>query len=126
MCTNFAPKGFPKRPIWNPMDTLKTNKSSKICKTYFKGTDPKAQHKKVTFQDPPKPQKVSFYLGKTDVCKDPPYPEKVTKMTPKGTPNGSQIDPNGPKGPSKASKKTNKKRREKKTPKKTQKKSLSK
>ena len=58
--------------------------------------DSKTQHEKVTIQDPPKPQKVSFYLGKTDVFKDPPYPEKVTKMTPKGTPNSSQIDSNCP------------------------------
>ena len=96
MCTNLAPKGSPKRPIWNPMDILKTNKSSKICKKYSKGTDPKAQHKKVTFQDPPKLQKVSFYHGKTNVFKNHLGPEKVTKMTAKGSPNGSQIDSNCP------------------------------
>ena len=61
-------------------------------------------------QDPPKPEKVSFYHGKTYVFEDPPYPEKVTKTTPKGSPNGTKMDPIAPQGPSKAPKKTNEKR----------------
>ena len=60
--------------------------------------DPKTQHEKVTIQDPPKPQKVWFYLSKTHVFEDAPYPEKVTKMRLKRSPNGSQIDPMAPKG----------------------------
>ena len=71
--------------------------------------DSKTQHEKVTIQDPPKPQKVSFYLSKTDVFKDPPYPEKVTKMTPKCPPNDLKIDPMAPKSPSKTLQKTNRK-----------------
>ena len=63
--------------------------------------------------DPPEPQKVDY--SKTHVFKDPPYPEKVTKMTPKGSPNGSKIDPMAPQGHFKASKKTNENRRQKKT-----------
>ncbi len=125
MCTNLAPKGPPKRPIWSPMGTLKANRSSKFDSKYCKSKDSKTQHEKVTIQDPPKPQKVSFYLSKTDVFKDPPYPEKVTKMTPKGTPNGSQIDPNSPKGPSRASPNPSRTRTRNKDPKKTKKKKLS-
>ena len=62
------------------MGTLKANRSSKFDLKYCKNMDSKTQHEKVTIQDPPKPQKVTFYLGKTNVFEDPPYPEKVTKM----------------------------------------------
>ena len=41
------------------------------------------QHEKVTNLDPPKPQKLWFYYGKTHVFKDPTYPLKVTKITSK-------------------------------------------
>ena len=58
--------------------------------------DPKTQRETVRIQDPPRPQKVWFYLGKIHIFKDEPYPEKVTKMTPKWSPNAPQIDPNGP------------------------------
>ena len=121
MCTNLAPKGPPKRPIWSPMGTLKTNISSKVDWKYRKSIDPKTQREKVTIQDPPKPQKVSFYFSKTDVFKDPPYPEKSPKWPQKAPQMASKSTPIAPKGPSKASKKTNKKRSEKKTPKKTKK-----
>ena len=58
--------------------------------------DLKTQHEKVVIQDPPRPQKVWFYYSKTHVFEDEPYSEKATKMTPKGYPNGSQIDPDDP------------------------------
>ena len=97
MCTNLAPKGPPKRPIWSPMGTLKANRSSKFDSKYCKSMDSKTQHEKVTFQDPPKPQKVSFYLSKTYVFKDPPYPEKShqndPKRHPKWLPNRPQLPP---------------------------------
>ena len=121
MCTNLAPKGPPKRPIWSPMGTLKANRSSKFDSKYCKSMDSKTQHEKVTIQDPPKPQKVSFYLSKTDVFKDPPYPEKVTKMRPKGIPNGSQIDPNCHQRAPEASKRAHIKRTQEKVQKKWQK-----
>ena len=79
----------------------------KIRAKYGKSTDPKTQQKKVTIQDPPKPEKVVFYYSKTHVFKDPPYPEKVTKMTPKCPPNDLKIDPIAPKSPSKTFQKTN-------------------
>ena len=86
------------------MGTLRPNKYSKYHKKYSKSIDPKTQHEKDTIQDPPKPQKVWFYYTKTHVFTDPPYPKKVTKMTPKCSPNGSKIDPRAPKDLSSTSK----------------------
>ena len=44
----------------------------KIRAKYCKSIDPKTQQKKITIQDPPKPQKVLFYYSETHVFKDPP------------------------------------------------------
>ena len=121
MCTNLAPKGPRKRPIWSPMGTPKANRSSKFDSKYCKSMDSKTQHEKVTIQDPPKPQKVAFYYNKTHVFKDPPCLENITKMTPKCSPNGSKIDPRLSKWPPRAYKKTPKKPTQKKTPKKSKK-----
>ena len=112
---NLLPPGTQKGPIRNPLDTLRANKSSKFYKKSSKRTDPKTQQEKVTIQGTSRPQKILFYFSKTHVFKDPPYPEKVCKMTPKCSPNGSQIDPMSPKGPSKASQKTKRKHRQTKT-----------
>jgi len=97
------------------MDTLKANKSLKFYKKSCESMDPKTQHENITIQDPPRPQKTWFYYSKTHVFKDPPYPLKVTKMTPKCSPNGSKIDPMAPMGPPIASKKTRRERTKKKT-----------
>ena len=79
------------------MGTLRPNNYSKYHNKYSKSIDRKTQHEKDTIQDPPKPQKVWFHCTKTHVFNDEPYPEKVTKMTPKCLPNGSKIDPMAPK-----------------------------
>ena len=84
--------------------------------------DLKTMHEAVTIQNPPKPQKVWFYISKTHVFEDAPYPEKVTKMGPKWSPSGPQIDPKAPKRPPKASQKTRRKQMKKKIRKRPQKK----
>ena len=53
--------------------------------------DPKTQHETVTIQNPPIPQKVWFYHSKTYVFENEAYPQKVTKMRPKWSPNGPQM-----------------------------------
>ena len=74
----------------------------------------KTQHEKVTNWDPPKPQKAWFYYSKTHVSKDLPYHPKVIKMTPKCSPNGSQINPMGPQRPLQDLPETNREQRKKK------------
>ena len=78
--------------------------------------DTKTQHEKVANQDPPEPQKVWFYYNKTHVFRDPTYPQKVTKMTPKRPPNDSQSTPWAPKGPSGTPKNRTENKQKKKTP----------
>ena len=79
--------------------------------------DPKTQHETVTIQNPPRPQKVWFYISKTHVFEDAPYPEKVTKIRPKWSPNRPNGPKRAPQGLQKDAQKTNKKKDTKKSPK---------
>ena len=80
---SLSPQGPQMRPIWNSMGTLRSNKSTEFDQKSSENNGSKKQHEKDTIWDPPKPQKLVFYYSKTHVFRNPPYPQKVTKMTPK-------------------------------------------
>ena len=96
---SLSPQGPQMRPIWSSMGTLRSNKSTKFDQKSPKNNETKKQRKKCTSRDPPKPQKLVFYYSKTHVFRNPPYPQKVTKMTPKWPPNCSKMSHTGAKRP---------------------------
>ena len=65
------------------------------------------RHEIIRIRDPPDPQKVWFYLGKTHIFKSLHGPLKVLKMNPKWTPKEYKMAPESlqgtpkgaPKGP---------------------------
>ena len=79
----LLPQGPQMRPIWSSMGTLRSNKSTEFDQKSSENNGSKKQHEKDTNWDPPKPQKLMFYYSKTHVFRNPPYAQKITKMTPK-------------------------------------------
>ena len=94
---NLTPQAPKMRPIWIPKETLRPNKIHKSHRRMLKRCWSEKQKEKVRNQNPPKPQKLLFYCSKTHVFRNPPYPQKVTKMTPKWPQNWSKMSHTGAK-----------------------------
>ena len=84
---------MPKGPIWGSNGDLKSTKTVKMLKKYDPRPIPGKDRQKVTNQDASEPQKVWFYYSKTMIFTRPSYPQKDTKMSPKGHQNEHKREP---------------------------------
>ena len=80
----LSAQGVPKGPLWGPNGALKRHKNTKNAQKVLPEIHTRKYHQKVTNWAPPEPQKVMFYCSKTTIFTNPSYPQKDTKMSPKG------------------------------------------